>query len=107
MCWAAARGGPSFFDSVVGSFLGNGDVVDVAFAEAGVADANEARLLLYLGDAGAADIPHAALETADELVDHHGNGTAIGNAAFDTFRNKLRETVSGAVAVAAHARVFG
>src|SRR5689334_12046949 len=92
-CWWAARDGPSLFDSVVGGFLGDGDVVDVAFAQAGVADTDEARLLLDLGDAGAADVSHAALETADELVDHHGDGAAIGNTALDTFRYELGETV--------------
>ncbi len=46
-------------DVVVRCFAGDDDVVNVAFAEAGVGDADEARVGLELGDRTAAQVAHA------------------------------------------------
>src|SRR5512142_1257214 len=80
---------------IVGRFARDGDVVHVALAQAGATNANESSLLLQFRYARAADVSHAALQTADELVDHHRDGAAIRHAALNSFRYKLREPVSG------------
>src|SRR5271167_3351316 len=61
-CWCCAE---TLLDTIVGGLAGDHDVVDVAFTQASPADANKPRLLLQLGDGGAADISHAALDAAD------------------------------------------
>src|SRR3954468_6601639 len=85
---------PKLLDAIVGSLACDGDVVNVTLAETCAADANEARLFLHFGDAGAANVAHAALESTDKLVDHHGHGAAIGHAAFDAFGDEFGETVA-------------
>src|SRR5438876_5901402 len=57
---------------IVRRLAGDDDVVNVALAQAGTADANEASLLLQFGNAGAADVTHSRTQAADELLRHHG-----------------------------------
>ncbi len=83
---------------VVGSFAGDDDVVDVAFAEAGAGDANELCLLLQLLDGCAAEIAHAGAQAADELVDHGLERSAVGHASLDAFGDELGEAVAAALA---------
>src|SRR5450755_264819 len=66
----------------------------MAFAQARSTDAHETRLLLQFRDGGAADVAHAALYSADELISNHANCAAIGNSPFDAFGYELGETVS-------------
>ena len=58
-------------DAVVRGFLGHHDVVHMAFMQTGSTDSNELRVLLKLGDGGAAGVTHACAQPTDELV-HHG-----------------------------------
>src|SRR5438876_6904348 len=74
---------------IVRRLAGDDDVVNVALAQAGAADADKARLLLQFGNAGAADVTHPRAQAADELLRHHRKRTAIGNPTFNSFRNKL------------------
>src|SRR5664279_1250065 len=76
----------------------------MAFAQARSTDAHEARLLLQLSDGGAADVTHAALYPADELVGDHANCAAIGNTAFDAFGDEFGETVGFGAVVGEHLR---
>ena len=78
---------------VVGGFAGDDDVVDVALAEAGVGDADEARVGLQLCDGAAAEVAHAGAQAADELVDHGFERAAVGDAAFDAFGDEFGEAV--------------
>ena len=75
--------------SVVGGFAGDGDVVDVGFAEAGACDAAEAGVVLEVLDVGAAGVAHAGAEAADELVDDGADGAFVADAAFDAFGDEL------------------
>src|SRR5580658_5521385 len=85
---------------VVGRLAGDDDVVDVTLAQAGRGDADKLRLLLQLGDGAASYIAHAGTQAADELEDHGLEGSAVGDAAFDAFRDELGETVlAGAFAL--------
>src|SRR5271166_5297257 len=59
----------SLLSRVVRSFARDHDVVHMAFAQAGSADAHESRLLLQLGDRLAAAVTHAGLQSAHHLVD--------------------------------------
>src|SRR6188768_3757770 len=63
--------------SVIRGFLRDGDVVDVALAEAGGGDANQLCLLLEPADAAAAAISHPGPQAADKLVHHGGDATLV------------------------------
>src|SRR5262249_31047170 len=71
--------------SVVGRFLRDGNVVDVAFTESCRGDANELRFALQLADLGAPAVAHARAQTADELVNHRADATLVGDATLDAF----------------------
>src|SRR6266704_3843748 len=53
---------------VVRAFAGDGDVVDVTFAQAGSGDAHELRLLMELGKVPGADISHRSAQAPRELM---------------------------------------
>src|ERR1035437_1998366 len=70
----------------------------MALAQAGSADAHEARLLLQFGDGGTACVTHSAFYSTHELVHDHAHSATIRHASFDAFRYELGETVAvGAV----------
>src|ERR1041385_1029918 len=87
--------------SIVGRFFGDDDVVDVALAQAGGGDAEEAGLCLQLVDVAGAAVAHAALQTADQLVDEIGDRAFGGDAAFDALGNKLAAGFLGVPVAAA------
>src|SRR2546422_98627 len=74
---------------VVGGFLGDDHVVDVALPQTGLGDLNEAGLLLHLGDGAATTIPHAGAQPADQLVHHSRQRAAVRDASFDALRHQL------------------
>ena len=63
--------------------------MDVAFAQAGGGDADEAGFFGEFAKRGGADVAHAALEAADELVGERAERTFVGDAAFDAFGHGL------------------
>ena len=69
--------------------LGDDDVVDVAFAEAGGGDADEFAELREFGERACADVAHAAFEAADELIGEAVERAFVGDAPFDAFGNGL------------------
>src|SRR5439155_26627946 len=77
------------FKAVVGRFLGDDDVVDVALLEPGRGDAHEARPRLQLADAGRAAVAHAGPQAADELLDHGRERSLVGHHALDALRHQL------------------
>src|SRR2546422_8977205 len=62
---------------VVGGFLGDDHVVDVALPQTGLGDLNEAGLLLHLGDGAATTVPHPSAQPADQLVHHSRQRAAV------------------------------
>ena len=58
-------------DRIVRGLAGNHHVVDMALAQAGAADAHEARLLQQFGNGRAAAVAHAGFQAADHLIDDH------------------------------------
>src|SRR5437870_10443875 len=66
---------------VVGGFLGDDHVVDVALPQTGLGDPNEAGLLLHVGDGAAAAVPHAGAQPADQLVHHSRQRAAVRDAS--------------------------
>jgi hypothetical protein len=85
------------FDGIVRGLTGNHDIVHVALAETGSADADETSFLQQFWNRRAATVAHARLEAANHLLDDHRYGPAVGNAAFNTFRDEFGETVRFAV----------
>src|SRR5207245_10696557 len=65
---------------VVGGFLGDDHVVDVALAQTGLGDLNEAGLLLHLGDGAAPTVSHAGAHPTDPLVHHSRAPARAGDA---------------------------
>src|SRR2546427_12607912 len=62
---------------VVGGFLGDDHVVDVALPQTSLGDLNEAGLLLHLGDGAAPTVSHTGAQPADQLVHHSRERAAV------------------------------
>src|SRR2546422_8910401 len=67
---------------VLGGFLGDDHVVDVALPQAGLGDLTEAGLLLHLREGAATTAPHAAAQPADAVVHHARQRPAGPDAVF-------------------------
>src|SRR2546430_6417687 len=78
-----------FVELVVWSLFGDEDVMNVAFTQRGVGDLHKPRFCLKLRDCAHTAISHSGSQPADQLHDHGGEWSFKGDAAFDTFRNKL------------------
>ena len=74
---------------IVGGFLGDGDIVGVAFDKARAGDADELGLFVQFGDGGAAGVAHAALDAAHQLVDVIRQRAPVGHAALHALRHQL------------------
>src|SRR5437879_13189578 len=74
---------------VVGGFLRDDHVVDVALPQTGLGNLNEAGLLLHLADGAATAVPHAGTQPADQLVHHSRQRAAVRDASFNAFRHQL------------------
>src|SRR5512145_1197430 len=81
--------GNALFDSIVWRFFRDDHVMHVAFAEAGGADADQARLALKGRNIGAAAVAHARAQATVELVDHRRDAAFVRDPAFDAFRHEL------------------
>src|SRR5690625_5768506 len=55
--------------------------------------AHEPGLLVEIGDGGAAAVSHRRAQSSDHLIHDFAEGTAIGYAAFDAFRDELLDVV--------------
>ena len=78
---------------IVRAFAGDRDVMDVAFAQARVGDADELRLLVEFGEVAGADIAHRGAKAAGELVQHVADRALVGHLAFDAFRHQLQRVL--------------
>src|SRR5664279_3148112 len=84
--------------TIIRRFARDHHVVDVAFTQPGPADSHKAGVLLQLLNRGAANIAHAALHAADELIRDHADRPTVWHAPLDAFGNELGQAVSlGAV----------
>src|SRR5437763_1134893 len=90
---------PSIFHAVIRCFLGDVDIVQVAFGHAGGGDAAEAGFGAEAFDVGGAAVAHAGAEAADHLIDKIAQVAAIGDAAFDAFGDELLGLSYAALAV--------
>src|SRR6266849_4611403 len=79
----------SLLRRVIRGFARDHDVVHVAFAQTGGADAHEARLLLQFSHRLAPAISHARPQPAHHLVHDHRYRTTIRHAPFNSFRHQL------------------
>ena len=62
---------PTLFDGIVRGLAGDHDVVDVALAEAGAADAHEPCFLQEFGNRAAAAVAHTRFQSAYHLMNDH------------------------------------
>src|SRR6266404_2080145 len=74
---------------IIRAFAGDGDVVDVAFAQAGSGDAYELRLVMEFGEVFRPDISHRRPEATGELMHDVGDRTLVRHLALDTLRHQL------------------
>src|SRR5262249_19812208 len=81
-------------DSIVGSFTRDDHVMHVALTQACAADANELRLLLQFRDRLGSAVTHPRSQSADELIHHLCQCSAIRHAPLDPFRNQLAHAVA-------------
>src|SRR6266850_2027500 len=88
------------FHTVIRRFLGDVDVVGMAFGHAGGGNAAESRLAAESFDVIGAAVAHASAEASDHLINEIAQWPAIGDAAFDAFGNELLGFGHGALAVA-------
>src|SRR5882757_11422274 len=70
---------------VVRALARDGDVVDVAFAQARAGDAHELRLLMELGQVPRADVSHRRAQAAGELMHDVADWALVGHLALDAF----------------------
>src|SRR4051812_29737771 len=75
---ARALAPAALLQPVIGSFLGDDDVVDVALLEAGAGDPHEARLGLEIADGADAGVAHPRPQAAHELLDHRRERPLVG-----------------------------
>src|SRR5882672_941026 len=70
---------------IIRAFARNGDVVDVAFAQARAGDSDELGLVVEFGKVAGADIAHRGAEAAGELVHDVADRAFIRHLALDAF----------------------
>ena len=90
-------------DLVVRSFLGDDNVVDVAFTQAAGGDLHHLGLLVEFVQSGGAKVAHAGTQAADELVDGVGHRAASGHATDDALGHQLLGGVLEIAVGGAHA----
>src|SRR6476646_11914477 len=76
-------------ETVVRRFASDRDVVRVRLAQSRHRYANELGIRTQRVNRAAADIAHAAPQSADHLREHVTYWSLVGNAPFDPFRNEL------------------
>src|SRR6185436_11999647 len=72
-----------------GGFLGDGDVVRVAFDDAGRGDADKPSIVPQGLNCGCSTVAHARPDAADELIGHFGEASAVRNPSLDALRHQL------------------
>src|SRR5258705_4985496 len=78
---------------VIRAFTGDGDVVDVAFAQAGAGDAHELRLLMQLGKVFRPDISHRRPQAAGELMHDVADRALVRHLTLDALRHQLERVL--------------
>src|SRR5947209_4906165 len=77
---------------VIGSFAGDGDVVDVALAQPGPGDPHEGAVLLHLPDCPGPGIAHCSPQSADQLVDDVADRPLMRHPPLDPLGHELQRT---------------
>src|SRR5215468_12197652 len=86
--------------AVVGSFLGDDHVVNVALAQPRRRDLDEPSLGVQLGDRGAAEVAHRRAQPADQLVQRLAQRPLVRDAALDALGHELLRRLDLALEVA-------
>src|SRR6267154_388645 len=85
---------------IVRAFTRNGDVVDVAFAQARAGDAHELRLLMEFREVARTDIAHRGAQATGELVHDVADRTFIRHLALDALGHQLERILDVLLEVA-------
>src|SRR6266702_1747327 len=78
---------------VIRTFARDGDVVDVALAQARSGDAHELRLLMELGKVFRPDISHRRPQAARELMHDVADRALVRHLALDALRHQLERVL--------------
>src|SRR5205085_6567114 len=78
---------------IVRRFARDGDVVDVAFAQARAGDAYELRLVVELGEVSRPDITHRGAQAAGELMHDVADRALVGHLALDALRHQFQRVL--------------
>src|ERR1700722_8423874 len=94
--------GPGELDpaGVVRALARDGDVVDMAFAQARASNAYELRLLVELGEVSCTDISHRRAQAARELMHDVADRALVGNLTLDPLRHQLQRVLDVLLEVA-------
>src|SRR3990167_2060140 len=96
---AASKGqGPSFH-AVVGRFLGDLHVVDVAFTDTGSRDLDELCLVAHVFDGAATAVAHGSAQPTCHLVDDRDDRALVRHATFNAFGHEFVGVRVGAFVV--------
>src|SRR5688572_17155407 len=78
---------------IVRGFLRHNHIMWMAFDQAGIGDAREARFGTEVFQGGRTRIPHARAQTPDQLIHIFAETALIRHAPFDAFRDELAAAV--------------
>src|ERR1700722_9577846 len=87
-------------NGIIRRFLGDGDVVRMAFGYAGGADADEAGISSKRFDVFCGAVSHPGAQAADELIDEIAERAAVWDTALDAFGHQLAGIPHVSLAVA-------
>ena len=76
-------------ESIVGCFFGDGDIVNVAFSNAGRGDAYKTPIVAQLVEGARATIAHTRAKTTYELINKAGEGAFVRHLSFNAFGTSL------------------
>ena len=76
-------------EPIVGCFFGNGDVVNVAFSNAGRGDAHKAPVFAQLVEGARATIAHTRAKTTYELIDKTRERSFVRHLSFNAFGHEF------------------
>ena len=74
---------------VIRCFLGDNNIVNMAFTHSGSGHFYKARLFPQVGKTATATVPHAGSQPADQLINIGFERSPVGNAADDSLRYQL------------------
>src|SRR5947207_7068640 len=89
VCGVAVADSRCSVELIIGCFLGDDDIVDMAFAQSSTGNADETGALAQILDGTATTIAHTRAQPTDQLIHHIGQGAFVGDTPFIALRYQL------------------